>query len=210
MKKLGIILIFLGLVISNVFSLEERGSATIYTTDGTTIHADEILVNFGKKWNISLEIDGERLKSNIDINTIHRLEIVEWNNEEQWWIVGKLVITEKTSSDSTNIDEIAIGSDDDVFLESTASSNGKEYTFLANPESLFQRDEQDDKKEYIVYKKRDPINDELVKNRIWRKSIKSIEFNSNKGKWKVDSKGNKFSPDYNYSPYTGEKLNFGN
>lgn len=186
MKRNTMLLLLTGVLALHVYGLEDRGRAVIYTSKSKVIKVDEILANFGKKWNVTIILDdGERVKSNIVINDIKRLEITKWDNEEEWWLEGKIVLRP----------EILAAND-------TVS---KEYMIIANPDSLFKRDDK-----YIVYKKSDPVNNELVSNRIWSKSITAIEFGPDIGSFKIDSNGNKFNPDYIYSPYTGEIMKFGN
>ena len=137
--------------------------------------------------------DGERVKSNLVINDIKRLEIIKWDNEDEWWLEAKVILREEEAviDDGTPVEE--------------SVKEVLEYMILANPDSLFQRDDN-----YVVYKKYDPINNELVSNRIWSNSITTVEFGTNIGNYKVDSLGHKFNPDYIFSPYTGEKMEFGN
>lgn len=198
MRRTLIVVAFTFIITMSAWGLDEKGKAVIYTTNSHVIEADEILANFGRKWNVTVIMDdGERIKSNIAINSIRRLEVIKWDTEEEWWIEAKVTLRneiEKTADDSGN--------------KSTEEENvnkfGQEYMIIANPDSLFQRDEQ-----YVVYKKYDPINYELVSNRIWSKSIASVEFGSNIGNYKLDALGHKFNPDYIYSPYTGEVMEFG-
>lgn len=207
MKKISLFVILTSLIAASTFGLDERGSAIIYTTEGKRIEADEIFVNFGKKWNVALEINGERIRSNIDINSIQKIEIYKWDTEEEWWMEGKIILKESSAEipDAAISGSTASSDTISTSLSKSTLDGSKEYMILANPDSLFQRDE-----DYVVYRKKDPVNQELVKNRIWCNSISYIEFGADIGQWKVDSEGNKFSPDYLYNPYTGEELHFGN
>ncbi len=199
MKRAVLLTSFISALTLSIFGLEEKGKAAIYTSNSQIIQTDEIAVNFGKKWNVTVIMDdGERIKSNLVINDIKRLEVIKWDNEEEWWIEGKVILQSEAEGEET--DNAPNDSESAV-----PSPNGPEFMIIANPDSLFQRDGN-----YVVYKKYDPINNELVGNRIWSKSIVSVEFGANTGSYKVDSLGHKFSPDYIYSPYTGEKMEFGN
>ncbi len=199
MKRVFFLTSFIVALALNIFGLEEKGKATIYTSDSKIIQTDEIAANFGKKWNVTVIMDdGERIKSNLVINDIKRLEVIKWDNEEEWWIEGKVILQSQAKGEKTDAAPNNAESTD-------TSSSGPEFMIIANPDSLFQRDGN-----YVVYKKYDPINNELVGNRIWSKSIVSVEFGTNTGSYKVDSLGHKFTPDYIYSPYTGEKMEFGN
>ncbi|OQX29901.1 MAG: hypothetical protein B0D92_01335 [Spirochaeta sp. LUC14_002_19_P3] len=198
MRRILIAMVFTFIIAMSVWGLDEKGKGVIYTTNSQVIQADEILANFGRKWNVTVILDdGERIKSNLAINTIKRLEIIKWDTEEEWWIEAKVVLRNELGKAAAENGDMPTAKEDVNKFE-------LEYMIIANPDSLFQRDEQ-----YVVYKKYDPINHELVSNRIWSKSISTVEFGPNTGSYKVDALGHKFNPDYIYSPYTGEIMEFG-
>lgn len=65
-------------------------------------------------------------------------------------------------------------------------------------------------RERIRYMKYDPISQQLKRNYLAFKKIAEVHIDSAKGNLKVDAQGNTFPPEYLFSPYSGEKLQFGN
>lgn len=62
---------------------------------------------------------------------------------------------------------------------------------------------------WVTLKVLDPISSELKTHSISMSNVVEFVLSDDSGPFKVDSRGNVFPGEYIYSPYTGEKLDFG-
>jgi len=83
-------------------------------------------------------------------------------------------------------------------------------TFILDNEKKIHFEKQYDDKFFgdysIKYQNPDPITGKLSNQGIKYSKVKSIKFKSVNGNLMIDSKGQVYPADYQYSPFTGEKL----
>ncbi|NCC26608.1 MAG: hypothetical protein EOM22_00270 [Gammaproteobacteria bacterium] len=140
-----------------------------------------------------------------DGQTIAGSEIVVRQDPQEFsvevWSNGLWV---RTSIPFINIKKIVVSKYNSGYAEEAVIylRDGREFKIKANLSNLFVY-------QSLELKVLDPISNELKNYTIPYKNIFEFVFSDNFGQFKVDSRGNVFPGEYIYSPYTGEKLDFG-